>query len=197
MLLGHDPIAVPQLIRAIISDFLVHAPKSAQTSSVKHALDKLGQSLNYNVSVTDSERARTERDWLLDVVWWEPGRGVVLAANCHWGNAGQIAHGFQRLMAVKAPLKLMMFASRHAGAEREDVPLRTDIDAILQALSAYLLDFNQHIAGETYVLLEHVETDSAFRAYEFHVPADGKLEIKLPEASGMFRRVEVSAAAVA
>ncbi len=197
MLFGPTALAVPQLFHAVISEFLFGAPKHIQSNSVKHALDKLGASLGYNVFLTDSERLRTERDWLLDVVWWEPGRGMALAANCRWGNAGQIAHDFQRLLGVKAPLKLIVFGSRHAGAERQDISLRTDIDAILQVLGTYLIDFSQHVAGEVFALLEHVEEDSAFRGYEFRVPADGKLATPYENASQLFSPLGVKKAAVA
>ncbi len=196
MLFG-TPVALSQLIHAVAADFVPGAPRNIQSSAVRHALDKLGGSLGYQVFVTDSERSRTDRDWLLDVVWWDPGHGVVLAANCRWGNAGQIAHGFQRLLAVKAPTKFMVFGSRQAGGERQDIALRTDIDAVLQALGIQLIDFSQHVEGETFGLLEHVEEDSAFRAYEFQVPVDGKLSAKYEHAGRLFRPVALVRATVA
>lgn len=197
MLFGPTAVAVSQLVHAVVADFVPGAPKTIQSSSVRHALDKLGSSLGYRVFVTDSEQSRTERDWLLDVVWWEPGRGVVLAANCQWGNAGKIAHDFQRLLAVKAPMKFMVFGSRQAGGERQDIALRTDIDAILRALGIHLIDFSQHVEGELFVLLEHVEEDSTFRGYEFRVPADGKLSTKYEHAGRLFHPVALQRVTVA
>lgn len=197
MLLGPTPVTVSEILTAVVANFLSGAPKSAQTSSIKHALEKLGKSLGFTVFSTDRKHQHDNHEWLLDLSWWEPGRGTVLACECEWGNAGEIVHDFEKLLAIKAPLKLMIFCSRRAGAEREDVLLRTDIDAILQAVGTALLDFNQHVAGETYVLLEHVESNSTFRAYEFRAPKDGKLEISIHKLKELFRRIEIERASAA
>ncbi len=193
MSFGPSPVTVSEIVNAIVSSFLYGSPRDAQIVSIKHALEKLGIPRGYRVYFTPLRRPRIEREWLLGLAWWEPGRGTVLAAECQWGNAGDIAQDFERLMAVKSPLKLLIFASRRAGAEREDVQLRTDIDAVLHVLGASLADFSQHIEGETYVLLEHVESNSCFHAYEFRVPKDGKLGVSYEAASKLFRRIEVGA----
>lgn len=197
MLFGTAPVTVPELITTITSSFLFHTPTTDRTHLIRDALKKLGKSLGYAVFVSELGSQRNHREWLLDLVWWEPGRGAVLAAECEWGNAGEIMRDFEKLLAVKAPLKLMIFCSRRAGAERQDVLFRTDSGAILQALSASLVDFRQHVEGETYVLLEHVVEDSAFRAYEFRVPASGKLPEKFEDAKKLFRHVEVMGASAA
>lgn len=197
MSFGPTPVTVSEIVTAVVSNFLFGAPKDARTTSIKHALEKLGASLGYRVFYTPLRRPRDPNEWLLGLAWWQPGRGTALACECQWGNAGDIVHDFERLLAVKAPLKLMIFCSRQAGAEREDVLLRTDADAILQALGASLIDFTQHVEGETYVLLEHVESNATFHAYEFRVPADGKLAIKFDDARQLFRRIEIAKSAAA
>ncbi len=194
MSFGPSPVTVSEIVNAVVSNFLFGAPRDAQIVSIKHALEKLGIPRGYRVYFTPLRRPRIEREWLLGLAWWEPGRGTVLAAECQWGDAADILHDFERLMAVKSPLKLLIFASRRAGAEREDVLMRTDIDAVLQVLGTALADFSQHVEGETYVLLEHVESNSTFHAYEFRVPKDGKLNVSFEQARTLFRRLEIAAA---
>lgn len=184
---GSTPVVIPKLVAAVSSGFLFRVPERDQTNLVKAALEKLGSCLGYTVLVSDPGRQH-DHEWLLDLVWWEPGRGTLLAVECEWGDTGEIMHAFERLMATKAPLKLMVFRSRRTGAEKLDILFRTNIEAILQALGTSLIDFSQHIQGETYVLLEHAEEESIFRIYEFHVPVDGKLAMKFSDAPMLFRR---------
>ena len=190
MLFTSAPVSNSRLITTITSHFLFRAPRSDQAGFIKDALDRLGRSLGYRVSSPETTRQHSPREWLLDVVWWQPGAGTMLAAKWEWGNAGDIMHGFEKLMSVKAPLKMMVFCTRQAGAERPDILLRTDSDAVLQALGASLIDFSQHLEGETYVLLEYMEDTSAFRAYEFRAPGDGRLATTFEGAKALFRYVE-------
>lgn len=187
MLFGSAPISVAQLVAAVRSGFVFRVPGSDQTSLVKATLEKMGIARGYSVLTSPPGRRPGHPEWLLDVVWWELGRGTVLAAECQWGDAGDILRGFEKLMATKAPLKLMVCRSSRAGAEKQDILFRTDTEAILQALGTSLIDFTQHVAGETYVLMEHAEEESTFRTYEFHVPADGKLAAKFKDATKLFR----------
>ena len=187
MLFGSAPISVSQLVAAVRSGFAFLVPGGDQTSLVKAALEKIGIAHGYTVVAGPSGRHPGHPEWLLDLVWWERGRGAVLAVECRWGDAGEILRGFETLMATKAPLKLMVCRSRRPGAEKQDILFRTDTEAILQALGTALIDFSQHVAGETYVLMEHAEEESAFHAYEFHVPSDGKLTTKFKDASSLFR----------
>jgi hypothetical protein len=191
VLLTSAPVSISRLITAITSHFLFRTPRSDQAGFIKDALGRLGRSLGYRVSSPEAGRHPSPREWLLDVVWWQPGAGTMMAANWEWGNAGDIMHSFEKLMSVKAPLKLMVFGTRQAGAERPDILLRTDSDAILQALGAALIDFSQHLEGETYLLLEYMEDTSAFRAYDFRVPGDGRLAATFEDAKALFRHVEV------
>ncbi len=195
MLFGRVPVSVSELAAAVTANFLYGAPRNAQTISVKHALEKLGIAHGYRVFCTESCDQHNGREWILDLAWWQPGLGTVLACECEWGKAGDVLHKFEKLLAIKAPLKLMIVCSRHAGAERQDILFRTDTEAILKVLGTALIDFSQHVAGETYVLLEHVESDSQFRAYEFRVEEDGKTACDFCDAATLFRRIEVTATA--
>ena len=197
MSFGSTPVAIPTLIDAINSDCLLRIPNHARTSLTQTALEKLGKSRGYTVFVSEPGRQIDRPEWLLDLVWWEPGKGSVLAVECEWGDAGEILHGFRKLMATKAPLKLMIFRSRRAGAEKQDILFRTDREAILQVLGTSLLDFSEHVEGETYLLLEYVEAGPTFNMYEFRVPADGKLKTEFKDAATLFHRRELEKAIAA
>ncbi len=195
MLLGNAPLTRASLVSAITEGFPFYAPPVDQTRFLRRALQSLGASLNYRVIHGPSEREVSDSS--LEMAWWEPGRGTVLTVECDWGLVANIAAAFARLMTRKAPMKLLIFASRRAGADREDILLRTDIDAILAAVGAVLLDFSQHLEGEWYVLLERVERDSVFRSYEFQVPGNGRLELAFQQAAQVFRAREACVAASA
>src|SRR5512138_3014523 len=195
MLFGTAPISAADLVAAVTANLLYGAPRAAQATSIKHALEKFGISRGYRVFFSEAAEQANGREWMLDLAWWQPGQGTMLAAECEWGNSGAILNKFEKLLALKAPLKLMIVASRRAGAERQDILFRTDSDAILKVMGTALIDFAQHVAGESYVLLEHVECDSRFRAYEFRVPNDGKLDCDFCDAAALFRPVELPAAA--
>ncbi len=197
MSFGPTPIAIPTLIRAINSDCFIRIPNNERTSFTQAALEKLGKSCGYTVFLSETGRQIYRPEWLLDLVWWEPGKGSVLAMECEWGDAGEILYAFKKLMGTKAPLKLMIFHSRHAGAEKQDILFRTDIDAILQVLGMSLIDFSEHVQDETYLLLEYVEAGPTFNMYEFRVPSDGTLKIDFKEAATLFHRLEFDKATTA
>ncbi len=194
MLLGNVPFTVANLLSATTAGFPFRAPQSDQTMFVRRALQALGESLSYRVICEGPGRHFDAHEPSLDLTWWEPGTGTILAADCEWGVAGDVAAAFERLMAVKAPMKLLIFGSRRAGNERQDILLRTDIEAVLKAIGAAILDFGQHLEGELYVLLERLEQEPLFRSYEFRVPADGKLKLQFEQAAQVFRAREACAA---
>ncbi len=195
MLFGPAPVSSDKLITAILSDFPFRAPKSDQTRALKRALAQLGRSLSYTVFFADNGDRRHDREWMLDLVWWSAGTGTVAAMKCEWGNAGLVVSQFHRLMAIKAPLKVMVFSTRQAGAERPDVLERKDTSAMLHALGHCAIDFSQHVAGEHYLILELAEEEKLFRAYELCITADGKLGVSFDSALQVFRRLARDAAA--
>lgn len=187
MLFGPAPVSADKLIAAILSNFPFGAPKTDQTRAIKRAMDQLGRALNYTVFFSDNGDRRHEREWILDLVWWSPGAGTVAALKCDWGNAGSVVEQFHKLMGIKSPLKIMVFSTRQAGAERPDVLQRKDTSAMLHALGTCAIDFSQHVSGEHYLLLELVEEESLFRAYELCLTTDGKLGVPFDSALQVFR----------
>ncbi len=195
MLFGTNPVPISEITATVLSQFLKGLPREAQTAAVRHALQKLGVARGFRVAGNSLSGEDDDGHWRLDLAWWQPGQGTLLACQCEWGKSGDMLRKFERLLAVKAPLKLMVVRSRRAGAERQDVLFRTDTEAILKVLGTALIDFAQHVAGETYVLLERLESDSKFCAYEFCVPADGKLDRDFSDAASLFRPIELTATA--
>ncbi len=195
MLFGPVPVSPDKLIAAVTTNFPFGAPKTDQSRAIKRAMDQLGRSLNYTVFYADNNDRRQQREWVLDLVWWNAGTGSVAAMKCEWGNAGAVVEQFHKLMGIKAPLKVLVFATRQAGAERPDVLQRKDTSAMLHALGTCAIDFSQHVAGEHYLLLELVEEESQFRAYELSVTTDGKLGVPFDSALQVFRRLAQNAAA--
>jgi hypothetical protein len=188
MLLGKAPLELCDLVSAVTAGFPFHATKIDQRMFLRRTLEQLGISLGYKVFVPFGALPSESS---LAVAWWELGRGTVFAAGCDWGNAGDVARAFTHLMTIKAPLKLLMFRSRDAGADRPDILLRSDIGAVLKALGAAIVDFRQHLEGELYVLIEGREQQS-FRAYEFLVPTTGKLGLDFEEAGKAFRELDTT-----
>ena len=107
VLFGTMPVSVSDVITAVAANFLHGAPRDAQTASVKHSLDTLGASLGLQVLSSSAGEPDNGREWRLDLAWWQPGNGTVLAAECEWRKSGDILRKFEKLLAIKAPLKLM------------------------------------------------------------------------------------------
>ena len=188
MPLRKAPLSAGELVSVVTESFPLHATPADQTISLRRALERLGTSLGYNAVVLQFSPWPNDSSFTL--TWRQPGTGTVLAIACEWGNAGDVAAAFTNLMTIKAPMKLLIFASRDAGAEREDILQRTDLDAVRTAVGAALVDFSQHQEGELYVLLERVPQEGVFRAYDFVIPASGKLALQFEDAAHMFRACE-------
>ncbi len=190
MILGNAPLTTGKLVSRITEDYPFQSPDTDQQMFLGRSLERLGISLNYRV-------IRRELGSVSNAIcWWEAGNGVTLIADCCWGVAGEVAAAFKDLMTIKAPMKLLTFRSRAVGFERQDLLLRADIDAVFKSVAASMLDFAQHVEGESYVLLERVDKQAMFRCYEFTVPRSGRLDLRFEEASRVFRPAEVKATAV-
>lgn len=87
------------------------------------------------------------RQWLWDLVWWNDRAGykrVELAVESEWNRSSkEIIYDFKKLMAVKSPLKVMVYrVSRTAKARVE------------KEIKRYLMEFGQHLKGECYIFCE-------------------------------------------
>ena len=85
------------------------------TEAVKNKLSEIGQEkLGCYVCASGVQRANWG-EWLYDVTWLEydcDGGSLVdahLAAECEWGNCGDIKDDFQKLLLARASVRLMIF----------------------------------------------------------------------------------------
>ena len=85
------------------------------TKAVKTILCEIGQD-KFGCYVCASGVHRADyREWLYDVTWLEydcdgsPLIDAHLAAECEWGNPGDIDDDFQKLLLARASVRLMIF----------------------------------------------------------------------------------------
>lgn len=110
-----------------------------------------------------------EGAFLLDQVWWRNAElnDIVLAMESEWGGNKAVWHDFGKLLAIKAPTKLMVY-----GTSNHEKQGATVLDGIEKL---YMEKFTHHVAGEQYVLLEFAVPERSIYAYHFAVPTDGRL----------------------
>ncbi len=146
------------------------------TSALKNSLRDLLESKGTKITdVLYSDRETDNHEFLLDVVVWDrsSGEGVTLAVECEWTqNISAIEEDFWKLLVVKAPIKLMIFACNNN-------PTRFTQDAVREKLSKCLLLYRDHAEGERYIFMDYAPPPGR-KAWWIEIPASGKLQT-LPE----------------
>ncbi len=98
-------------------------------------------------SDTDADK----HEFLLDVVAWdrdEDGESLSLAVECEWlQTVKEIENDFWKLLVVKAPVKLMIFACPKRGSKFNQ---HTSWETIKSCMKRY----KGHIEGEKYVFID-------------------------------------------
>ncbi len=104
------------------------------------------------------------QEWLLDFVWLDKRRlAMKLAVECEWSSIpAQIRDDFEKLMSIKAPLKLFIYATDKIKNSR-----------VQQVLSEYLRNFSQNVEGEMYLLMEVHDRRANF--YTYRLPRNGSV----------------------
>ncbi len=134
--------------------------RKCRTTAMKIVLRRCGRARGYDV-YPNNDRRLCDRfhEWLYDLIWWDntPGRkGVALAAECEWSTRqGAAIDDFEKLLTVKAPLKLFICRTRRH-------------DEVRGQIAATLKEFRQHVAGEKYVICE-VRQSKKWTCYLYHV----------------------------
>ena len=83
-------------------------------------------------------------EFLLDLIWRSAG-GIELGAEVEWGTTSDVLYDFQKLVNVKAPLKVLVYwASR----------TRDDGKGVRDGIESYMGTHKKHIHGEEYLLVE-------------------------------------------
>ena len=126
------------------------SPLGARTSdrnwtyAVKQVLNQEGKRFDYEVWCSGIEGSC---EWLLDVIWWkkrETGIGIALAVECEWGARQEVIEDFQKLLCIKAPLKVLIYDGGNIPEHGAEV--RAAIEREMQA-------YHHHVTGETYLFL--------------------------------------------
>ena len=175
-MIERSPIEPAELVRQISLRMREKDPDPAQsklwTKALKECLRSLLESEGTNVTqVLYSDRANDTHEFLLDVVVWDRtnSEGVILAVESEWlQNVDDLAEDFWKLLVVKAPIKLMIFASNKN-------PRTFSQDAIWNKLSDCLARYRDHISGERYVFMDYAPPPGR-RAWWVEMPMSERLQ---------------------
>jgi hypothetical protein len=141
------------------------------TAVLKNSLRQLLESEGTNVvEALFSSRELDRHEFLLDLVMWDrrDGEGLSLAVESEWSqNIEEVAADFWKLLVVKAPIKLMIFACNSR-------PRKFSQEVVWTKLCDCLLLFRDHIKGETYVFMDYAPSPGR-KAWWIEVSQDGKM----------------------
>jgi len=154
-----------------------------------------------------SDKLTRKGKYLVDVGWAENrgGRRVLLACECELGSRRYgtpwwpAEHDFEKLLAVKAPLKLLIFPSNFKLASPGEAPKADfSVEYAKQRLEASLHGYGHNIPGETYILLDFPRgyaegSNGIYRAFTWIAKKYGDIAISLDSlANGRrIRRSEI------
>lgn len=169
MLFGPQPDITPQ---DLVTSF-VHLvaernilSQREQTTSIKDALRTIGERCGYYVAATPGP----EPEFLFDLVWFKSSQAndIVMAAESELEKKEvKIWQDFQKLLHVKAPLKLLVFQ----GAESDWAP------KILGGIhQRYFEKFSQQVSGERYIFVEFLFEKKEAHWWQLDVLADGPIK---------------------
>lgn len=172
MVFDKMPAEPRELLRQLIKGIPGKArsdDKPGWTRAVKAAVREESKKRGWEVCATAPHRSSRfdwrEHEWLLDAICWS-GPDITLAVECEWDRK-DVPNDFQKLMAVKSPLKLMVF---EAGPKNR----RELVLSIEQKLNEY----GQHVDGEVYLLLDFAEGSHHCSQFESREKGNGKLTNK-------------------
>jgi hypothetical protein len=166
----HKPIDLLKLLRVAVSEIpaIVKSERRADwNEATKQVLCRLGKRQK-DITVYASTHLGNEKlsEWLLDIVWYSTSKGgIQLAVESELGRGDDVLDDFERLMCVKSPLKLLLSGLGESRMMQQ-----------LNDLEQYLINFEQHIEGETYLLVDFAH--GSHQCYKFVVPRpnNGKLK---------------------
>lgn len=109
------------------------------------------------------------KEYLVDFAWLEQSEGhrMIFACECEWASAdygrhtwwGLVEEDFEKLLAVKAPFKVLIFSSTLEDKRTSPDP---QVDFTLatakERLATSLTNYEHHLAGETYIFIDFPAT---------------------------------------
>jgi hypothetical protein len=149
------------------------------TISVRDVLHKIGREKGFRVESRRTEKKPDCHEWLYDVVWLPqpPHTAIELAAESEWGNPGSVQDDFQKLLCMKAPVKVLLFAYKKGSK---------DSSAIWDGLRDYMNDYPHHLAGETYIFMEFHADSCRFVIERIEKMGSQTFDLKTEEISTAF-----------
>lgn len=168
MLFGQNPIEPQTFAERVVRDVIRRVNRGQDwTKAVKATLLDIGVEKGCYVAPHAELR---QGEYMLDIVWFRNSdtADIVLAVECEWGGKRNVLEDFDKLLHIKAPLKVMIFStSRHD----------EQAQAVLKEIQAsYMEKFTQHVEGEHYILIEFVDPQKKAFCHSYLVPTNGQLE---------------------
>ena len=152
-------------VRARANTFPANPTGHDWTAIIKEVLCKVGEHRKYEVLCRGINE---HHEWLLDVVWWkqhrERGRGSARAGEGEW-ECKDLMWDFQKLLCVKAPLKVFIY-------DGGNIPEHGEMER--KQFEGEMRVYPHHVAGEEYLFVSFGNTGQY--AHHFVVPRDGALE---------------------
>ena len=140
------------------------------TRKIKSALCKVGKRNRYSVCASSVDTDKDHGEWLYDVCWLKYGendgdehvwlRCMPMAAECEWGNLGDIEDDFSKLLLARATLRVMVCNS---GRLSDDSEGRVTAERLQQ----WVREFARSQVGDTYLLIIYKNLES--RRYRLDV----------------------------
>jgi hypothetical protein len=143
-----------------------------RTAAVKEVLRCIGEELGFCVA---PKLRAGQPEFLYDMVWFKNSdvNDVVMAMESELDKRreGLLFEDFQKLLHIKAPLKIFVFQGVEADWTRK----------IMEGIrKSYLEKFSQHVKGERYIAIEFLFDENAANWWQLDIPANG------PVGSGSF-----------
>ena len=130
---------------------------------VKQLLVCLGKKRDYTPYA--SQVREGEGEWMCDVVWWDTYRdpdqllrSIPLAAECEWGNEEAIWHDFQKLLIIRASVRVLIFCAK---SRCEALKLQEELECQIRC-------FESSQEGDRYLFASYVDSEeSPFTVEEY------------------------------
>ena len=130
-------------------------------------------------------------EFLVDYTWAEEenGKRVLLASESEWGSGrfGRIhwtpvEHDFEKLLAIKAPFKVLIFSSI-CGPSGSMQVADFSFDYAKEKLKVSLENYGHHIPGEVYIFIDFPQTrkpdgDGKYQSFIWLAKKFGRNEVK-------------------
>jgi hypothetical protein len=99
-------------------------------------------------------------------LYWKRGDAILLAAFTGWGDRNSLERRLQRLESIKAGQKILLYTCNRWQ------------QAVLEQIHAALLRYTDHLAGEQYLFINLLGSETRMLAHRVDIPKNGALEYR-------------------